>query len=187
MAEILLSEGELLDSSRAVSEVGGQTSKPPLARNTVDEVIDAVAAGFNAVGTQAEGNNPGTSIAGGSAAVVLEEEADICPRTSRTQVGKWACTDSACNRVFGRFDNLRRHTVRFHSVLPDGTPAPTGLVTKLSEQVKTSDERCRKVYGDTAAASTVGPVVKSPKKSKKKGPPKSAVLVVVTMSRSQNQ
>ena len=61
LAEILISEGELsASSSRAFSEVGGQTTKPPPARTTVDEVIDAVAAGINVVGTQAEGIVPGT-------------------------------------------------------------------------------------------------------------------------------
>jgi len=73
LAEILISEEEWLDSSRAVSEAGGQTSKPPPARNTVDEVIDAVAAGLDADSTQVEGSDPGTSAAGGSTVVVPEE------------------------------------------------------------------------------------------------------------------
>jgi len=60
MAKILISEEDLsASSSRALSEVGGQTSKPPPARCTVDEVIDAVAAGLDADGTQAEGIVPG--------------------------------------------------------------------------------------------------------------------------------
>jgi len=150
-----ISEGELSVSSKALPEAGGQTSKPPPARTTVDDVIDAVAAGLDVVGTKPGDIVPGTSAATGSTAFVPKVSAGTRPRTNRTHACGLACTHPGCSGVFSRFDNLRRHTVRYHDELPDGTPAPPGMGRKLSDQVQASDARRRKGYIDTLPSSAV--------------------------------